>query len=135
MGRGEDTSLAGRRKETLDSILDLAFSFSLGPSSSEALPLPLAVPCESRPDWSAGGAGSFALDFVAVRKLCSNEDRRRLNVFGWWPAAADAAGCCSRDEDAAGAPASRCFWDGIACVLETVTLSLATAAAMRAGPS
>ena len=80
-GEGEETSLPGRRNETLDSILDLAFSFSLGPSSSDALPLPLPAPWESTPD-SSTGAGPLAFDLVAVRKLCSKEERSRLNVFG-----------------------------------------------------
>ena len=88
MGVGEDTSLPGRRNGTLDSILDLDFSFSLGPSSSDALPLPLPAPCESTPD-SSTRAGSLALDFVAVRKLCSRDDRSRLNVFGCASAAED----------------------------------------------
>ncbi len=43
-GEGEDTSLPGRRNETLDNIRDLAFSFSLGPSPSEAFPLPFPAP-------------------------------------------------------------------------------------------
>ncbi len=80
-GEGEDTSLPGRRNETLDNIRDLAFSFSLRPSSSEAFPLPFAAPCESTPD-SSTIAAAFALDLVAVRKLCSRDERSRLNVFG-----------------------------------------------------
>ena len=51
-GEGEDTSLPGRRNETLDNIRDLAFSFSLRPSSSEAFPLPFPAPWESTPDSS-----------------------------------------------------------------------------------
>lgn len=44
IGEGEDTSLPGRRKETLDNIRDLAFSFSLGISAPGAFPLPLPSP-------------------------------------------------------------------------------------------
>lgn len=122
MGMGEDTSLAGRRKETLDSIRDLAFSFSFRPSSSDALPLPLPAPCESTPD-SSTGAACFALDFVAVRRDCSKEVRSRLNVFGWL---SDAGSC--REEDGVGG--STCFWETIGSGLEIVTLSLAMAAAI-----
>lgn len=128
-GTGEDISLAGRRNETLDSILDLAFSFSFGASSSDALPLPLPAPGESTPD-SSTAAGDLALDFVAVRRLCSSEERRRLNVFGW------ASDVCdwSREEDAApvpsGAPGSACFWETMERGLDIDMLSLATAAAM-----
>ena len=121
-GTGEETSLAGRRNETLDSIRDLAFSFSFRPSSSDALPLPLPAPCESTPD-SSTGAECFALDFVAVRRLCSKELRSRLNVFGWFSA------CDScREEDGVGG--STCFCETIGSGLEIVTLSLATAAAI-----
>ena len=94
-GEGEETSRPGRRNGTLDSILDLALSFSLGPSSSAALALPLPAPSESTPD-SSTLAGSFALDLVAVRKLCSRDERRRLNVRGCASAAAPAAGAGTR---------------------------------------
>lgn len=126
-GEGEGASLTGRRNETLDNIRDLAFSFSLGPSSSAAFPLPFAAPWESTPD-SSTIAAAFALDLVAVRRLCSRDERRRLNVLGWGSAGG------SRDEDAAaegsGTEVSTCFCDTIWCGFENVTLSLATAAAI-----
>lgn len=98
-GEGVETSLPGRRNETLDSIFDLAFSFSFELSTSAALPFPFPSPCESTPDSSAGGAGAFALDRVAVRNVCSKDDRRRPNVF----CGGSGVCICSRDDDAAGA--------------------------------
>lgn len=81
---GCDSLAAGLRNETLDSILDLDLLFSSGGCSSDArsLPLPLTPWLGTMAPVSSTGALIFAFDLVAVRKLCSNDDRSRLNVLG-----------------------------------------------------
>lgn len=79
---GEAWSRApGRRNETLDSILDLGFSFSFETCSSDALSFPLPSVGATTAK-SIAGTGDLTRDLVAVRMLCSREERRRLNVLG-----------------------------------------------------
>lgn len=80
-GGNESFPPAGRRNETLDNIRDLGFSLSCTTWSSDALSFPLPSLGGRTPD-SSRGVPILALDFVAVRKLCSNDERNRLNVFG-----------------------------------------------------
>lgn len=80
---GDPGSFPARRNVTLDSNLfimfDFSFSFSLSLASSTvacSLPfLPLATIVAKS---STGGGGDLALDLVAVRKLCSRDERMRL---------------------------------------------------------
>lgn len=83
-GAGGWDSLAGLRNETLDNILDLDLLFSSDGCSSEtrSLPLPLPPSLGAMTPVSSTGALIFTLDLVAVRIVCSNDERSRLNVFG-----------------------------------------------------
>ena len=90
-----------RRKVTLDSMLDLVFSFTAG-ASSDALCFPFPGPGAVSVPTSSMEERPFVLP--DVRNVCSNEVRSRLNVRG---RASDGAegwelDGWSRDEDATG---------------------------------
>lgn len=99
-----------RLKLTLDSSLrnipcfssdTLCFSFSF--------PLLFA---ETVANSSAAGAGAF-FERVAVRKVCSSEERMRLNglIVGSWVGEWDeGVGCLEREEEAAGGGATARRW-------------------------
>ena len=90
-GRGAGTSRSPLRKVTLRNILRRSFSFGAAGSSVEwvSFSLPFFLLPVIVANSSTGGAGSF-LDRVAVRKLCSREERNRWN---------DLEGCSGAEGD------------------------------------
>lgn len=81
-------TLPGLRNPTCDcsllSIFDFSLSFSFGALllSLASFPLPLSALAIILANSSSTGGGDLALDFVALRMLCSNEERNRLNDLG-----------------------------------------------------
>ncbi len=132
-GAGVTDSLPPRRKLTLDSNLLSMPCFSLSFCGS-SLSFPLLVLGVIVAKSSTGGA--CFLDLVAVRILCSREERRRVNGFvGKSAAAADdeeeEEGCFEREDEAVGSILlfEMRWWDAIGNGPETETLG-STAAAM-----
>lgn len=131
-GAGVTDSLPPRRKLTLDSNLLSMPCFSLSFCRS-SLSFPLLVLGVIVAKSSMGGA--CFLDLVAVRILCSREERRRVNGFvGKSAAAADdeeEEGCFEREDEAVGSILlfEMRWWDAIGNGPETETLG-STAAAM-----
>lgn len=101
-GDGVTDSRPPRRK--LKSVLD-GLSFSFGSSSFEAFSLPLLFFGVTVAKSSTTGVDDF-LDRVAVRKLCSREERMRVNVFVGGSGDAGFGGFfCKREDDDATAEA------------------------------
>lgn len=141
-GDGVSDPRPARRKGTLDSSLrnkfDLSFSFGEA-SSAAALGFSFSLLClGARVANSSVGRGAGFLDRVAVRKLCSREERMRKNAFvedscvGWGTETSEKAeleGCWEREEDACeptqGLRWFVMIWKGP----ETLIFALCTAAA------
>lgn len=130
-GAGVTDSLPPRRKLTLDSSLlstpCLSLSFC---KSSLSFPLPVLGVIVAK---SSTGGVCF-LDLVAVRMLCSREERRRVNGFVDKSSAAadddEEGGCFEREDDAVGSILfGMHWWDAMGNGPETETLGN-TAAAM-----
>jgi hypothetical protein len=135
---GVRDSRPARRKVTLDSSLRNMFDFCLsfwGASSiaTLAFSFPLLFLGVMVANSSVDGGAGF-LDRVAVRRLCSRDERMRKNALvedsgAGWDTFEKAEGCWEREEDACEAgPGLRWFvmiWKGP----ETVIFGLCTVAA------